>query len=180
MRLALAGLMIYVISNSGCAYQDEEVRRELIVAAGEERIYVLNTIDQTLFELGQDEEGTGWYREIKWEPLEDVDYMPVSQVNPEGSMKFYGRSDAGLTEITVSPGEEKIGQTTRKLDIDYSETPIAIEGDDMITVTDSGIRIVNGGSDYSIAKPDGDFSTPVAAKNPKGGWLVIWPDAIAE
>jgi len=180
MWLALAGLMICVISNSGCAYQDEEVRRELIVAAGEERIYVLNPMDQTLFELGQDEERTGWYREIKWEPPGDVDYLPVSQLGKEGSVKFYGRSGEGLIEITVSPGEEKIGLTTCKLDLESGETPIAIDGAGMTTVTGSGVRIIDRDSDYSIAKPDGDFSTPVAAKNPEGGWFIIWPDAIAE
>ncbi len=180
MRLALAGLMIYVISNSGCAYQDEEVRRELIVAAGEERIYVLNPIDQTLFELGQDEEKIGWYREIKWEPPGDVDYLPVSQLNPEGSVQFYGRSDEGLIEITISPGEEKIGMATRKLDIEPGENLIAMDGDAMSTITDSGIRIVKSGSDYSIAKPAGSFSKPVTASKPGGGWYVVWPDVIDE
>lgn len=180
MRLALAGLMIYVISNSGCAYQGGEVLRELIVAAGEERIYVLNPIDQTLFELGQDEEGIGWYREIKWEPPGDVDYLPMSQLSKEGSMKFYGRSDEGLIEITISPSEEKIGQTTRKLDIGSGENLIAVDGDAITTLTDSGIRIVKSGSDYSIAKPAGTFSQPVTTGKPGGGWYVIWPDAIAE
>jgi hypothetical protein len=85
-----------------------------------------------------------------------------------------------LIEITISPGDEKIELTTRKLDIESGETLIAIDGDGMTTVTDSGIRIVKNGSDYSIARPDGSFSRPVTAGKLSGGWFVIWPDAIAE
>ena len=90
--LALAGLMICVFLDSGCAYREDEARRELVVIGGDESVYALNPLDGTLFELGEDELKTGWYREMKWEPPADVTYYPVAMIDGGKSISLYGTS----------------------------------------------------------------------------------------
>lgn len=178
--LALAGLMICLFLNSGCAYREDDARRELVVIGGDELIYALNPLDGTLFELGEDELKTGWYREMKWEPPSDVTYYPVAMIDEGESLRLYGTSPEGAREFRVIAGEEEISLETRKLNMSEGDILLAVDGDDLVLANDAGLRVIENGVDYLFEKPDGDFSKPVVTRRDSGEWIAVWPDRIEE
>ena len=174
-RLAVAGLMI-CLATAGCSGATDGARREYVVAGGADAVYVLDAVSGALYELGSDESGMGWYREIKYERIPGATFLPVADTRDDGSAHFIGNENGRLFDVNFSRDAKSVGITTSAIPPQDDETIIAVDEDDHVIHSDSGLRFTAGG--YEVPKPDGDFITPVAAKDTYGQWVVVWPERI--
>ncbi len=171
----MAGFIICLIT-SGCSGAADGARREYVVVSGVDAVYALDAVSGALYELGSDESGMGWYREIKYERIPGAHFLPVADTRDDGSVHFIGTDNGRLFDIDFSRNADSVGVAPSEIAPRDGESVIAVDEDDYIIRSDKGLRFTGGG--YEIPKPDGDFVMPVAAKDYLGEWVVVWPERI--
>jgi hypothetical protein len=170
--------MISVLILPGCGYRAGETQRGLVIASDSEDMYVLDAISGRLYELWAGESSAGWYRELPYKHNPDLEYFPIANVKNSGAVNLYATDDSAQHRIIITRQEDGLALKITELGIPDDSGIIAVDDSGLLFTTTDGLILREGGVDHYFAKPEGEFSSPVATKGPGGEWLVIWPERV--
>jgi len=173
--LALAGLIIFILLCARYAPGVDAAKREMVVASGGDKIFVLDGVNGTIYELKETQWGEGLFRALSYRPDEHTRFYPVVQADGNGNAKFYGTDSSGPFELSISETESGFFWGKAGINLNEGNSFIGIDTAGTIVTTPKGITISRSNGSIEITPPQGDFASPVAARHPNGNWIVIWP-----
>ena len=173
--LVLTGLALFILLCMRFAPGVDAAKREMVVAAGGEEIFVLDGVSGTIFELKENQSGEGLFRALSFHPDKHTEFLPVADIDGNGYIKFYGEDSSGPFELSITQTESGFFWGKEGVDLKKGNTLIKADGASTVIVTAAGITISRSNGNIDIAPPQGDFAAPVAARHPAGDWIVVWP-----
>ena len=173
--LALAGLIIFIALCLIFAPGPDVAKREMVIASRGEQIFVLDAITGVVFELKPTPGGEGLFRALGYRPDEHTDFLPVSDIDDNGNIKFYGADSSGPFELSITETESGFSWNTTGISLEDDTTLIGMNNGTTVAGTAAGISVSGISGAYDVPSPQGDYSPPVAARHPNGDWIVLWP-----